>query len=273
MRRRTISGHNFFWLGVPLLVMMAALCLVFSASAFVPPKTGMTKIVLPPSVRIPVLVELFTAEGCSICPPADDVLRDLEQDQPVPGVEVIALEMHVDYWNGQGWRDPFAMRQLTNRQNEYIRLFRMDNVYTPQMVIGGQTQVLGSDREQARNEIARAARSPHANVDVSFQSASLATVKVDRLPSQAQESEIWLAVTESNIENEVGAGYNSGRTLRHTGVVRSLVMLGHVEPGEPTVYSMHMRFNPRWKREDLKYVVFVQERLSRKIWGAAAVAP
>jgi len=251
----------------------AILCCAFSVTAFVPPKTNVVKGGLTQVTRVPVLVELFTAEGCSICPPADDLLRGLEQDQAIPGVEVIALEMHVDYWNGQGWRDPYATRQLTNRQNDYIRLFRMDNVYTPQMVISGQTQVLGSDRERARSEIVRAARNPRASVDVSFQSASVATVKVDRLPADAMESEIWLAVTESNIENEVGAGDNNGRILKHTGVVRSLVLLGRAEPGAPTVYSMHMRFNPRWKREDLKYVVFVQERLSRKIWGAAAVAP
>jgi hypothetical protein len=272
MRRDVLKMRSSAIPGIAV-VLNLVFAFAFSAGAFVPPKTPVVKGGIPYVARVPVLVELFTAEGCSICPPADDLLRGLEQDQAIPGVEVIALEMHVDYWNGQGWRDPFASRQLTNRQNDYLRLFRMDNVYTPQMVIGGQTQVLGSDRERALKEIARAARSPRASVDVSFQSASVATVRVDRLPSDAMESEIWLAVTESNNENEVGAGDNSGRTLKHTGVVRSLVLLGRAEPGAPTVYSMHMRFNPRWKREDLKYVVFVQERLSRKIWGAAAVAP
>ena len=245
----------------------------FTASAFVPPRVPIVQSELPNSARVPVLVELFTAEGCSICPPADDTLRALEQDQPVPGVEVIALEMHVDYWNGAGWRDPYGLRQLTNRQNDYIHLFRLENVYTPQMVIAGQTQVLGSDAAEARHEIARAAKGPRTSVEVSFQSASVATVRVDALPADAKESEIWMAITENNIESAVQAGENTGRTLKHMAVVRSLVLLGRVAPGEPTVYSMHLRFNPRWKRDDLKYVVFVQDRYSRQVWGATAVTP
>jgi len=245
----------------------------FTVSAFVPPKATVIQGELPKASRVPVLVELFTAEGCAICPPADDVLRGLEQEQPVPGAEVIALEMHVDYWNGTGWRDPYALRQLTNRQNEYLRMFRLENVYTPQMIIAGQAQVLGSDAALAREEIARAAKTPRSTVNVAFQSASVATVHVDPLPSAAKESEVWMAIAESNIASAVETGDNGGLTLKHTAVVRSLVMLGRVEPGEPTVYSMHLRFNPRWKREDLKYVVFVQDRYSRKIWGATAVTP
>ena len=220
--------------------------------------------------RIPVLVELFTAEACAICPAAGDVLRGLERTQPVPGVEIIGLEMRMDAWNAQGFRDPFALRQMTNRQNEYVRLFKLDNLLTPQMVIGGQVQLSGSDVSQARDEIARAARNQKATVEVSFQSASLATVKVEKLPSIAQDSEIWMAVTEA-VEGDGNA--NAGEPLHRTGIVRSLVLLGVAEPGQSTTYSMHLRFNPRWRREDLKYVVFVQERASRKIWAATVVTP
>jgi hypothetical protein len=180
----------------------------------------------------------------------------------------------MDAWNAQGFRDPFALRQMTNRQNEYLRLFNLDYLLTPQMVIGGQVQVLGADAARARDEIARAAKSQKALLQVSFQSASVATVKVDKLPSAAQESEIWMAVTESPSEAADSSG-SSGKTdpLHRTGVVRSLVLVGTAEPGEPTVYSMHLRFNPRWRREDLKYVLFVQERASRRIWAATVVTP
>jgi hypothetical protein len=225
----------------------------------------------PPQIeRVPVLVELFTAEACAICPAAGDVLRALEEKQPIPGVEVIGLEMRMDSWNAQGFRDPFALRQMTNRQNEYVRLFKLDNLLTPQMVIGGQVQLSGSDAAQAKDEIARAAKNQKARIAVYFQSASVATVKVDKLPSMAQESEIWMAVTEAPSGNGNG---DSGEALHRTGVVRSLVLLGTAEPGQPTTYSMHLRFNPRWRREDLKYVVFVQERGSRKIWAATVVTP
>ena len=161
---------------------------------------------------------------------------------------------------------------MTNRQNEYLRLFKLDNLFTPQIVIGGQAQLETPDVQQAKDEIARAAKSQRATVEVSFQSASLATVKVDKLPSSAGESEIWMAVAESPAESADKTANNAG-PLGRTGVVRSLVMLGIAEPGELTTYSMHLRFNPRWRREDLKYVVFVQERISRKIWGATAVVP
>jgi hypothetical protein len=124
-----------------------------------------------------------------------------------------------------------------------------------------------------RRHIVRAAKDPQAAVEISFESASVATVRVARLPSLANESEVWMAIAENNLESAVAGGENSGRTLKHTGVVRSLVMLGRVESGEPTVYSMHLRFNSRWKRDDLTYVVFVQERLSRKIWGVSSVTP
>ena len=214
---------------------------------------------IPRSERVPVLVELFTSEACAICPAAGDVLRGLEEEQPIPGVEVIGLEMRMDSWSAHGFCDPFALRQMTNRQNEYVRLFKLENLLAPQMVIGGQVQLLGADAVHAKEEIARAARSRKALVEVSFKSASLATVKVEKLPSGAGESEIWMAVAE-------GAS-------AHTAVVRSLVMLGTAEAGQPATYSMHLRFNPRWRREDLRYVVFVQERASRKIWGATVATP
>jgi hypothetical protein len=89
---------------------------------------------------------------------------------------------------------------------------------------------------------------------------------VDHLPDSAKDTEIWMAVAETQPEGD-------GRGLAKISVVRSLVMLGRADPGESTTYSMHLRFNPRWRREDLKYVVFVQERASRKIWGVTEVTP
>ena len=254
---------------LPILFAAALL----SAGSVPKPEAHAVKGGIRQAARVPVLVELFTSEGCSSCPAADELLRGLEATQPIAGVEVIPLEMHVDYWNGQGWRDPYSLRQLTNRQNEYIRLFNLENVFAPQVVVAGQAQILGSNAELTQQEIIRAAKGPRAIVDVAFQSASVATVKVDKIPLTAKDCEIWMAVTESRIESAVGAGENSGLTLRHSSVVRSLVMLGRAQPGDPVTYTMHLRFNSNWKREDLRYVVFVQDRMSRKIYGATAVAP
>jgi len=228
---------------------------------------------IPQAVRAPVVVELFTSEGCSPCSQADEYLLELERTQPIPGVEVIALGQHVDSWNGFGWYDPFSSRVMSNRQTDYNRLFDLDNVPAPQLVIGGQAQVSGSDPARTREEIARAAKAPQAKVEVSFRSASVARVKVDSLPRNMPVSDIWLAVTEGGLESTVNSGEKEGRTLRHSPVVRSIVMIGKVDADAPTTYSMHLKFSPKWKRDELKYVVFVQDRVSKKIWGAAVVTP
>lgn len=251
-------------------VMMAA----FAAGASVPP--GSPAVIqgpIPRTVRVPVMVELFTSEGCSQCSPLSEFLLGLEQRQPIPGVEVIALEEHVDYWNAYGWRDPFSSRVMTNRQTDYNRVFNLESIAAPQLVIGGQTQVSGEDEARARDEIARAAKGPKAAVEVSFRSASVATVRVDKMPANAPECDIWMAITEGGLESSVSGGENDGRTLRHTAVVRSVVVIGKVDGQTTSSFSMHLKFNPKWKRDELRYVVFVQDRVSKKIWGAATVTP
>src|SRR5215468_4014633 len=117
-------------------------------------------------VRSPVVVELFTSEGCSSCPPADAVLAQLQQTQPVAGAEVIALGEHVDYWNYIGWSDPFSAPVFSQRQNDYTNAFGAFSVYTPQMVVDGQTEFVGSKMSKALDAIAKAARAPKAKVQL-----------------------------------------------------------------------------------------------------------
>src|SRR3954452_17804240 len=110
--------------------------------------------------RIPVLVELFTSEGCSSCPPADTLLGVLDEKQPIPGAEVIVVSEHVDYWNYIGWTDPFSSAVYSRRQQEYGRRLGLESVYTPQMVVDGQFQFVGSDERLATAAITRSARVP-----------------------------------------------------------------------------------------------------------------
>ncbi len=231
--------------------------------------------------RVPVIVELFTSEGCSSCPPADRLLDRLERTQPLSGVRVLALEEHVDYWNHLGWNDPFSSAQYRVRQNDYAaHLFFTDNIYTPQMVVNGQAGFSGGDAGRAQQEIARAAQSqtttvdlktaPNAAdpslIDLTVQLTNPKTVKI-------RNSNVFLAVTESGLSTNVSAGENSGRQLRHAPVVRSFGVIGKLDArGANTgAITNTLRLPREWKRENLRAVVFVQERDSYKITGAGAL--
>ena len=113
----------------------------------------------PNDAPVPVIVELFTSEGCSSCPPADALLVRLEKEQSVPGAEVLALEEHVDYWNDLGWADPFSSREMTERQLRYADAIAHGSSYTPQMVVDGQFEFVGSRSDEAKYTIASAATS------------------------------------------------------------------------------------------------------------------
>ena len=162
---------------------------------------------------VPVIVELFTSEGCSSCPPADALLSRYAKSSPVGGVEVIALGEHVDYWNHGGWTDPFSSTSYTSRQYGYASTFHLNSVYTPQMIVDGKAQFVGSDGAAVRAAIARAAQLPKASVSVSETVPGRFLVSVRHLPASAASdpAEVFLAATEDNLASSVGGGENSGR--------------------------------------------------------------
>jgi hypothetical protein len=217
--------------------------------------------------RTPVLIELFTSQGCSSCPPADHVLARLEAEQPVAGAEIIVLSEHVDYWNRLGWTDPFSSPLFTERQRRYTLQLRSD-AYTPQMIVNGRTVFVGSDERRARREVEKAAPAtvfPELRVDK--QEAGLVKVQVSAtgIPKQAG---LWLAVTESGLARDVRSGENGGRRLTHTGVVRSLQGV-KVEASQTATLAVSLKSD--WKIENLRLVAFVQDRDSLAILGATSV--
>ncbi len=117
--------------------------------------------------KVPVLVELFTSEGCSSCPPADRVLAQLEKERTTADAEIITLALHVDYWNYLGWKDEFSSSVYSQRQNGYAEKFNLDSIYTPQMVVDGQNQFVGSNLGTAQKAISEAAKSQKANIEIS----------------------------------------------------------------------------------------------------------
>jgi len=231
------------------------------------------------SGRKPVVVELFTSEGCSDCPPAEALALKLEQ-QPIPGADVIVLEEHVDYWNRQGWVDPFSSVEWTERQQDYVSKLGNGNPYTPEMVVDGQSQFVGSHAPEAVAAIEKAEHGPETDVTISSgkgdpKDSEDFTVTVGKLDGNApnDQAEVWLAVLEDGLHSSVTRGENAGHVLYHAAVVRSLRKVGVAKAnGGATSFTANERvkFNNKWDRKNLRVVVFVQEEKSRTILGAAS---
>ncbi len=228
----------------------------------------------PEAVSTPVLVELFTSEGCSSCPPADALLSRLGRTQPVHGADIIALEEHVDYWDSLGWKDPFSSQEATTRQNEYGQAFGGRQVYTPQMVVDGRTEFVGSSDTDALRAIRVAAKERKPAVQLSWESGETLWIRVDPLGGATHSvgQQLILVVAENMLHSNVKRGENSGRALEHNGVVRQLLQVGKIDPA-PAGFSskVAVHLDHEWNRANLRAVVFVQERDSRHILAAGAI--
>ena len=216
-----------------------------------------------------MVVELFTSEGCSSCPAADAALRELARAQSVPGVEVIVLGEHVDYWNRLGWKDGFSAPAYTERQRQYATGFGSGS-YTPQAVVNGRYELVGSRTAELAATIAKAAKAPQAAVAVAV-AGGTARVRVSSVPAGTPATEVLLAITESGLASQIGRGENTGLLLQHAAVVRQLLPLGKVAAdGTFTASPALSTLAADWKRPNLRVVALVQEVASRRIVGAAA---
>ena len=218
--------------------------------------------------RVPVIAELFTSEGCSSCPPADGLLEDLLQEQPIKGVYVIPLSEHVTYWDHQGWKDPFSAQQYTVRQQQYGLRFNIESIYTPQLVIDGSRELVGSDKraiDRALTEAAKTAK-PALTVTATVAEGSLNLTAAGAGLTAEKDAELVFAVTEDHLVIDVPRGENAKRTLKHSGVVRWLKSAGTIgsSPATATV-----KLAQDWHRENLRVVAFVQSKKDRRVVAAA----
>ena len=228
----------------------------------------------PVTQRTPVLVELFTSEGCSSCPPADRLLAQLDREQPVAHAEIIVLGEHVDYWDQLGWHDRFSSPLFTQRQEIYARALNTEGPYTPQMVIDGREQFVGGDREQALSSIARAAAIPklqlHLSEPVLHGREVRATISIGAaIPITDEGIELYAALVDRNDTTEVQRGENGGRRLQHAGVVRTLMRIGSLRDVQSSRLAITASAPSDADLAGLRLVVFAARPGQGGIVGAA----
>jgi hypothetical protein len=221
--------------------------------------------------KIPVVIELFTSEGCSSCPPADRLLAVLDHEQPVPGAQLIVLSEHVDYWNTEGWIDPYSSREFTERQKRYGDALRVADVYTPQAVIDGRLEAVGNSAPKLEAAIQQAMRQKKVPLRFAVSQTDKGIhVELHAEGSVPRGAEVYFAVAEDNVESKVSAAENGGRVLAHTAVVRSLTKGGKLAAAGESGIAVDLKTNARWGKH-LRVIAFLAEHDNGKILGAAIV--
>jgi hypothetical protein len=222
--------------------------------------------------RTPVLVELFTSEGCSSCPPADALLAKLDHDQPIQNAEIIILEEHVDYWDDLGWHDRFSSHQYSERQSQYSSRLGIDGVYTPQMIVDGTDQFVGTDSFHAHRFITSAAQKTKLNLSLSrpvvdAHKISSSVSLPGSSPSQAY-AELYAALVDPSDTTDVRNGENGGRRLQHAGVVRNLQRIGTLKDLNAGALNFSLNAPSDAKLTEMRVVVFAQQSNQGQVLGA-----
>jgi len=225
------------------------------------------------STTAPVLVELFTAEGCSSCPPADAFLMQLDAHQPIPGVQLIVLSEHVTYWN-DSWPDPFASGHLTARQEDYVRVLKRPSPYTPQFIVDGTAEIHLNDPREIEPIFRAAAANPRIPVSVASVKVESGTpahlsgeIEVDG-NSEQHKADVYLVLALDRIETKVLRGENRGKTLAHVAVVEYLSKVGRLNPGQKFDQTFRVPLERELASNDARLVVFVQEAGAGRVIGS-----
>ncbi len=244
--------------------------LVVAAAMFVPQLSGQAAASSPAPQRVPVLIELFTSEGCSDCPPADALLAKLDATQPIAGAQAIVLSEHVTYWNRLGWTDPFSFDAMTERQEDYGRRFGLDSSYTPQMVVDGTDQFVGSNSRALVAAMTKEAKQPKQEIAIEGAVWNHGVAQFSIHASAPAGAKLIAVLAADATHSEVARGENAGRTLHHTAVVRVMKEFGTDAtdgrqlklPGGPLTQKTEAA-------GPVRLVVFLVDRKSGRVLGAA----
>jgi len=225
----------------------------------------------------PVLVELFTSEGCSDCPPADALLAKLDA-QPFPGAQAIVLSEHVDYWNHSGWTDPYSSHSYSERQSAYDNHFGLSSVYTPQMVVDGTQEFVGSDVRRVRAALEKAEAGVKIPVRISHLRFGTgrelqATVEAGPLPESSHKAGVFVVVALDRVESAVVRGENAGRHLTHVAVARNLLKVSDLKPGATFSREVAVKVENGVDPANVRMIAFVQEPGPGPVLGAAVGKP
>jgi hypothetical protein len=225
---------------------------------------------------------LFTSEGCSSCPPADELLGKMDA-QTFPSVELVVLEEHVDYWDHDGWRDPYSSADFTERQKLYGERLHTDEVYTPQMIVDGKQQFNGSDSAKAGSALKAVSTDAKRDVRISAVAIDGGTVSAHlacpggNAAGGTHVLSVFAVVALSHAETDVKSGENSHRHLTHTAVARTFTRVVKLKPGEALDRDVRLKLDagsdPRsLDPKNLRLVVFLQDEGTMKVYGAAVKA-
>jgi hypothetical protein len=229
-----------------------------------------------PESKTPVVVELFTSEGCSSCPPADALLARMDKEQPVSNAEIIVLEEHVDYWEKGGWHDRFSSSQYTDRQNQYAPRLKFDSVYTPQMIVDGTTQFVGNDGQRALNAIVAAAGTPKVALALSNPVVDghrvACSVSSPASATPLPKADLYAVLIDPAATTQVQGGENKGRQLEHVGVVRSMKRIGKLQDLGKGPLAFNLNAPSDMQPGNVRVVVFAQSSDLGPIKGAASVS-
>ena len=271
------KGTPFLFSGALLIAAGAGLALF---EAFSRPSSPQSVAPLERVSKTAVVLELFTSQGCSSCPPADRLLSALGQDETLQN-QVIPLAYHVDYWNHIGWRDPFSSAAWSDRQGDYAQALQTGRLYTPQLVVNGRRALVGSDERQARSAITKALADPTA-----------ATVQLSAIPAQDRTDrvhigvavtfaapvavpmlDVMVALFENNLATDVRSGENARRRLQNDHVVRHLERSFALatDPDVRQEKQITLDLPPGADQHHLGVAVFLQDPASMHIYGASTV--